>query len=273
MILIYDNILKSLNERRKMRVSKIIKTAVALTIISFQLHATIQQDANQNQPPQVIPNGVVTSSFIIDDGTAETAIGDVGQFIWLNRFTPNSFEYPFQLEDVSAVIAGTNVNVGDSIRILIYEDTDGDGDPGTGAVLLADYSETIQFNDAATFNVYSLPTPVRLNGPGDVLIGIVNSYGSEGFSDFPAALDGTSSNGRSWAASYLAGDVPANPTLPADEQWGTIDSFGFPGNWIIRGSGTHIALPVPALNYIGLIVLFLLMMVLFKFKDKIMKTS
>ncbi len=60
----------------------------------------------------------------------------------------------------------------------------------------------------------------------------------EGFNDFPAALDQTATAGRSWAATYLAGDVPANPPLPGDEQWGTIDSFGFPGNWIIRGSGS-----------------------------------
>jgi hypothetical protein len=152
---------------------------------------------------------------------------------------------------------------------LVYEDTDGDGDPGTGAVLLADYSETIQFNDQTTFNVYNLPTPVRLNGPGDVLIGIVNSYSSEGFNDFPAGLDTTTSNGRSWAAAYLAGDVPANPTLPADEQWGTIDSFGLPGNWIIRGAGSRTALPIPTLNYIGLLILISLIVTLFLYRNNL----
>jgi len=246
---------------------KLVTFAILVTC-SFQLQALIQQDLNQNQPPPVNPNGTPTSTFIIDDGTAETAIGDGGQFIWLNRFTPAASEFPFQLEEVSTVFAGTLVSVGDTIRILVYEDTDGDGDPGTGAVLLADITETIQFNDQLTFNVYDLPTPVRLDGPGDVLIGIVNSYGSEGFNDFPAALDTTASNGRSWAATYLAGDVPANPALPGDEQWGTIDSFGLPGNWIVRGAGTHIALPIPALNYIGLIVFMFMIIGLFIFRNK-----
>ncbi len=96
-----------------------------------------------------------------------------------------------------------------------------------------------------------------LEGPGDVLIGVVNRYGSEGLNDFPAALDQTASQGRSWAASYLAGDVPASPTLPADEQWGTIDSFGFAGNWVIRGQGTTVnaaITEVPTASQTGLLL-------------------
>lgn len=174
----------------------------------------------------------------LDDGTAETSIGDVGQFIWLNRFTPAPSEFPFQLEEVSVMFGTTLTSPGDAIEILVYEDTDGDGDPGTGAVLLASFDETIQTADQATFNVYSLKPAVQLNGPGDVLIGIVNRAGFEGNNDFPAAFDQSPSQGRSWAASYLAGDVPDNPPLPADEQWGTIDSFGLPGNWLLRGAGT-----------------------------------
>jgi hypothetical protein len=252
-----------------MKQTKTLIRIALLTIFSIQTHAVIQQHSNPNQSQPVVINGTPPSTLINDDGTAENFIGDSGQFIWLNRFTPTALEFPFQLEEVSAVFGNTSVSVGDSIRILVYEDTDGDGDPGTGAVLLADYSETIQFNDTATFNIYNLPAPVMLNGPGDVLIGIVNSYGSEGFADFPAALDQTATSGRSWAATYLAGDVPVNPTLPADEQWGTIDSFGFPGNWIIRGAGSRIALPIPTLNYIGLLILISLIVTLFLYRNKL----
>ncbi len=175
----------------------------------------------------------------LDDGTVENSIGDNGQFIWLNRFTPAPSEFPFYLEEVSVIFGTNGVAPGQDIEILIYEDTDEDGDPGTGAVLLATYDVTIQTADQVTFNVYPLNPSVQLNGPGDVLIGIVNRSGFEGNSDFPATLDQTNSQVRSWAATYNVGDVPANPTLPADEQWGTIDSFGFAGNWIIRGAGTQ----------------------------------
>ena len=39
----------------------------------------------------------------------------------------------------------------------------------------------------------------------------------------------------SWFGSYASGDAPSTITYPADEQWGTIDSFALPGNWMIRG--------------------------------------
>ncbi len=192
--------------------------------------------------------GMMPVDLTLDDGSADNSIGDGGQFIWLNRFTPNAADFPFQIEQVSAIMGATLVTVGDPVEIVIYSDTDGDGDPGTGASLVASISETVQFNDLTTFNVWNLAAPVVMNGPGDVLIGLINRVGSEGFNDFPAALDETATAGRSWAATYLAGDVPANPTLPGDEQWGTIDSFGFPGNWVVRGAGTTVAPAVPVIE-------------------------
>jgi hypothetical protein len=246
-----------------------------LSIYSNQTHALIQQNLNSIQLSPVNPGGSPESSFIIDDSTWESSVGSGPgvQFIWLNRFTPNAFEFPFQLEEILMVLGSSATgSVGDTIRILIYEDTDGDGDPGTGAVLLLDYNEAILFFDQTTFNVYDLPSPIRLDGPGDVLIGIVNSYsGAGGFNDSPATIDTTTTNERSWVGTYLGGEVPVSPTLPADAIWATIDSFGTPGNWIVRGAGTHIALPVPSLNYMGLLILVSLLMVLFMFRNKIIK--
>lgn len=176
-------------------------------------------------------------SLILDDGSSENDIGDGGQFVWLNRFTPAPTDFPFVLEEISVVFGATGVAVGDDIQLVVYEDTDGDNDPGTGAVFVVGFGDVIQFADGVTFSVYDLVAPPVLTGPGDVLIGVVNRYSFEGNGDFPAALDQTVSQVRSWAASYLAGDAPNPPFLPADEQWGTIDSFGFPGNWIVRGAG------------------------------------
>lgn len=193
----------------------------------------------------------VAVNLILDDGTAENQIGDVGQFIWINRFTPSPADFPFQLEEVQVAFGNNMVPLGGAIEIVIHEDTDGDNDPGTGASFLASYTDTVQANDGATFSVYALAPPLVLTGPGDVLIGIINRYGFEGNNDFPANLDQTASQGRSWAATYLAGDVPANPTYPADEQWGTIDSFGFPGNWIVRASGVRIPEADLSINKVG----------------------
>lgn len=225
-------------------------------------------DAEPGRPVELdLPSEPVAGAvtLIVDDGTADNFIGDTGQFVWFNRFTPDPADFPFQLEQVEAVFGFNMVPLGGAIDIVVYEDTDGDGDPGTGAVHLATFNDTVQANDGSTLNTYNLAPPVVLSGPGDVLIGIINRYGSEGFNDFPAALDQTATQGRSWAASYLAGDAPDPPTFPADEQWGTIDSFGFPGNWLVRGSGTTIAQPppsalaIPALSGIGLALLGVLL--------------
>ena len=203
-----------------------------------------------------------TVALAADDGTAETSVGDGGQFLWMNRFTPSPIDYPFVLERIEVVFGATNVAAGDPVELFLWSDTDGDGDPGTGTVLMTSFTATVQVADQATFNVYELPIPVRFTVPGDVLVGVVNRGGSEGFSDFPAALDTTSSNGISWAASWLAGDVPAVPTLPADEQWGTIDSFGLPGNWMVRASGRHLVeFPVPAMDAWSLFLMSVVLLV------------
>lgn len=178
---------------------------------------------------------LATQTLVVDDGSSENTIGDNGQFIWFNRFTPPPTDYPLEITSVQVVFGSTGVSVGAAIDIYFFEDTDGDGDPGTGAVMLGMASETVQFNDNATFSMYSV-APVRYETPGDVLIGVVNRSGFEGNADFPAAIDQGTPQVRSWVGTWFAGDVPATPTFPADEQWGTIDSFGFPGNWMIRAT-------------------------------------
>lgn len=176
-----------------------------------------------------------TVDLILDDGTLENGMGDEGQFVWFNRFTPNRADYPLTLEEIWVQFGSSGVNIGDSIEIVVHQDTDEDGNPGTGASLLGVYSTQVVAADNATWSKYGLTNPLILNGPGDVLIGVVNRYSFEGNNDFPAGLDTSSSQGRSWFGSYASGDAPSTITYPADEQWGTIDSFNYPGNWMIRG--------------------------------------
>ncbi len=220
-----------------MNVRALLCLAAMAVPLALPAAAEIQatSDGSPSQPSPAPAGGPI--DLILDDGTADNSIGDGGQFIWLNRFTPDAVDFPFELSQISVVFGATGVLAGDAVELLVYEDTDGDGDPGTGAVLLAIYDDVVQIADGVTFSVYALGVPVRLDGPGDVLVGVVNRYSFEGNGDFPAALDQTASQMRSWAASYLAGDVPPLPPLPGDEQWGTIDSFGFPGNWMVRASG------------------------------------
>lgn len=180
--------------------------------------------------------------MVVDDGTAEDSIGlsAGGQFIWLNRFTPDPDAFPFTVDEVQ-VIFNTTVGATDQFQVVIYSDTDGDGDPGTGAVYLGGETFTVQYNDMLTFNVFTLTEPVQVEGPGDVLIGLVNRSGASGYSDYPAAIDQSASQQRSWIGTYAAGNPPAEPPLPADSLWGRIDDFGFAGNWTLRAYGSSAA--------------------------------
>jgi hypothetical protein len=174
--------------------------------------------------------------LVIDDGSAENSIGlsAGGQFVWMNVFTPDPADFPFQLSVVSVVWPDTMAE-GDQVQIVVWEDTDGDGDPSNADYL---YSEdaVVMNNDFTTWNDYELAAPVMLTGPGDVVIGLVNRSGGAGYLDYPAAIDQDDPQLRSWLGAY-SGDPPDPPTLPADNLWGRIDDFGFPGNWMIRGAG------------------------------------
>ena len=59
---------------------------------------------------------------------------------------------------------------------------------------------------------------------------------------YPAALDTTASRTHSWIGWYSTTTVPDPPTLPPDDTWSAIVDVGYPGNWLIRASGT--VLPV-----------------------------
>jgi hypothetical protein len=175
--------------------------------------------------------------LVLDDGTAEDAIGIGGSaaFMVVNRFTPSEDQFPFLLEqvDISFEASGA-VAAGDQLRIVVYQNTTGSEDPASGSELL--YQQDAVVVDAAGWNNYVLDEPVLLEGPGDVIIGAI-FLKVPGTSYFPASIDQTDSQERSWAG-WLSGDVPAEPILPPDESWILIDDAGFPGNWMIRGMGS-----------------------------------
>ena len=183
--------------------------------------------------------GAVTLS--VDDGTAENGIGlDGEQFIWLNRFTPTPATFPFSLTQVQVLFrAADGAVAGQIFDVYIY--TDADGDPATGAVLAGSLLNQ-SITALETYQTYNLAAPLLLSGPGDVLIAVVNRTVGVTAATFPAALDQTASQVRSWAGYYGSSPAPATPGIPATGTgsfFGTIDSFTFPGNWMIRGLGVQ----------------------------------
>ena len=173
----------------------------------------------------------------LDDGTVENNIGIGGtqQFIFLNRFTPAVADFPITLDEVQVYFGSSGLaNVGDDMLLVLYENTTGGSDPAPGSSPLATYPVTVATLDA--WNSYTLPAPVTFSGPGDVLIGVI-ALETPGTSYFPAALDQTAPQQRSWAGWWTATTAPMPPVLPPDDTWTLIDAY-FPGNWMVRGYGT-----------------------------------
>ncbi len=170
-------------------------------------------------------------SLILDDGTNENGIGLTagGAFVWFNRFTPAPSDFPFTLTEIQLYTGSDSLCAPtDAVDFYVYQDAD--GNPANGATHVGSVTgQTIGTLDQ--FNSYT--ADIDVTGPGDVLILAVNR-GCAAAGQFPASLDQTSSQVRSWAG---FGAVPGNPpTLPMPTM-DIIDNFGFPGNWMIRGIG------------------------------------
>lgn len=192
--------------------------------------------------PPLPPPGPLDVQLVLDDDMSEGSVGvtqgaGARQFLWFNRFQAPADE--FELEQVWVLFpADPALAVGQAIDLVVFHDLD--GDPTNGATLLATANETIQVVDGATFSIYDLVPSVPIPAGGDVLIGVVNRFVTSGVSQpsFPAALDSTASQMRSWVATW-SGDPPDPPTLPSDGTMALVDSFaGLEGNWMIRGLGT-----------------------------------
>lgn len=205
------------------------------------LPAGLSTPESANQP--VASDAAV--SLVLDDGSPENFIGVTDttyayQFIWLNRFTPEASEFPFTLDQIQVMfyddVSGTyNVNVGDAIDLLVYQDAD--GNPANGATLLATFHDTVKVIDGSTWSVYNLSSPVLINGPGDVLIGVINRYVNDGVTlkSYPASLDTISGNSRSWIG-WWSGSPPDPAFLPPDSYFEVMSGI-YSGNWLIRGYG------------------------------------
>jgi hypothetical protein len=212
--------------------------ALPVTVPVPPRQVALALDANGVSGPTAsapsVPEDAV--ALVLDDGSRENDIGIGGtlEFIWLNRFTPDPADFPFDLNQVQIYFSSVGlVNVGDDIIIVVYENTTGSWDPAPGSNWLASFPTTVQSVDA--WNVYDLATAVTLNGPGDVLVGVIGLE-VPGTSYWPASMDQTATQNRSWAGWWVASPPPTPPILPPDADWTNIDAY-FPGNWMVRGYG------------------------------------
>ena len=163
------------------------------------------------------------------------------QVVVLNRFTPTSNRLPFELDIIQILFpktcqAGdTGLRAGMTFEALVYLDPSGSGDPAN-AMLVARQPFEVQPSDTE-FQKIRLETPVTVTS-GDVWVGYTNTFtASDSRLIYHAALDTSSSQGRSWiffngVGSNFDGDVLVNAQFQR-----TIDDQGAPGNWMIRAKG------------------------------------
>jgi len=188
----------------------------------------------------VAPNDPIT--FQLDDGSSENSIGfgtssSETAALWLNRFTPPAGSYPLTLNSVQIFwpTSPQGPLTGLAVKILVYFDANGDGDP-SDAVKVSESDGTISGEGA----FQTFPISAAVAGPsGDIYIGFEDFWAEPGYTPklYPAAIDTDASQGRSWVIAMGSGAPPDRDTLSNNDVIGTIDSFGLPGNWMIRASG------------------------------------
>lgn len=161
--------------------------------------------------------------LVLDDGTLDAGIGidtgGAGLAMLTNRFTPPADALPFELTTVSVLFREYDT-VGAPFRLVVYSDAN--GNPADGAVVMTTAYVTVLHADEVTWSTYTLPEPLLVTEPADLVVGILSTAPS-------CAADTTAAARRSlgfvWNA---AGSAPA---LPADQ----ITDFGAVGyNFMIR---------------------------------------
>lgn len=204
----------------------------------------------------VIPTG---GTYSMDDGTAEDSIGVTGtgtfDMVWLNRFPVQSGGE--KITDVQVAFGNpgntsTGVTNGAPVDILLYEDVNG-GSP-TDAVLKATVSGTVQNINSNSFVNFDMPDTV-INGTlvvGALMRNLPNNNA------FIAGIDQTDPDlsNRSFLGFTTATTTPPSPLDPNNlgsmgANFGSTDSFGLPGNFLIRATGV----PVPEPTSLGALAL------------------
>jgi len=230
----------------KSRLSTTFVMIVASVAITVSLPALAEQPTFSSRPasyaggsPDLPPPGDPVN-MILDDGVLENNIGlnstsSATQFLWLNRFSPTEFPIEVSRIDIWWASVGTGIVGGESIELVVYE---GGADPCTGATTIVG-GETRTIASLDTFDQYVLATPAAVNVGPSIDLAVIDRWVVSGVTPpvWPAAIDTTATQGRSYVASWSA-DPPSPPVLPSDGLCGLIDSFGFAGNWLIRGTGT-----------------------------------
>src|SRR5215471_492734 len=183
---------------------------------------------------------ILNSVYMLDDGSAEDGVGFGNgaqnfESLWMNQFDVISGQ---TLITTVSVAWGTPFfpdpsNNGTPVTIAIWSDPNGDGDPHD-ALLLGSVAGTIQMEGTDTFVDYTFNPPVDVSAFTSFFVGDMTPM-NNGPEHFYQGLDETPpSQMRSWIAANGDGSPVDINNVGNNDTIGTIDSFGLPGNWLIR---------------------------------------
>lgn len=179
--------------------------------------------------------------YAVDDGALENAIGMAGphggSFGWLNAFTTSSSECSV-VRAVEVVWGSPTMALanGAAARVHVWEDPNDDGNPAD-AVLLADVDVIISRAGTGLFVSHAIP-PTQVSGV--FFVGASTRHTS---AQRPAALDQTIprvdppvswSAGNNGFSTFNAHNLLANDGARLE----LIADSGFPGEWLVRASGS-----------------------------------
>jgi subtilisin family serine protease len=193
-----------------------------------------------------VPPGVVTLQADSFSGTGNfNLLGSATaspplQFLWLNRFTPAPTSFPFTLNTIQTVFAGSVASVppqqgtvlGELFDFYIYQDSD--TNPANGATLIGSMV-SVPVTTQNAFQTITIPGGLAITGSGDILIGVVNR-GRQGY--YPASADVGPNQARSWISgiNVITAGPPNLATISMQLTTAVVPTFTY--NWIIRGNGT-----------------------------------
>ncbi len=140
--------------------------------------------------------------------------------IWLNRYSLAGMRYPVTLQDIHIPFPdpedGNGNFVGRRIRILVYVDTNSDGDPRNATNLYA-ASHVIQFVEDYQYFDLNL----QINQAGDLYVGWEDEWAESGPSpyQYSALVDQTAPQGASYLIGQVYSDVPNFTNLGANDYY------------------------------------------------------
>jgi hypothetical protein len=180
---------------------------------------------------------------VYDDGATENSVGltNGGEVLWMHRqgvAGGSTVVKSISSAWGSAAFPGSSPPNGTPARVGIWQDTDNNGDPSNGLVLLQVVNTTVQNVDTDTLNVTNLSPSVSVSGVYFIGAGVAHAAGQ-----FPAPLDQTNpSGGRAWIVGDTTPPLDYNNLNSGGVGPFEMDAIGLSGIWLLRGDCKDIAI-------------------------------